>query len=381
MAGLPVLNYHSVSSDSSWRHPLPARLSIHPDFFEWQLDFLQRKGYFTVSLTQAHALLVGAEPWPANGRPVALTFDDGYADNWTAVFPRLKVRRMKATFFVNTDFVDPDDTLTRKPDDAAPGYMTAAEIRAAADSGLVEIQSHGMRHERVFIDDRLTGVYTGTRADVPIQWLLHPDEKTRWWRHFPDATLIGHPVFENGTALNHPEYRPDPTAVSAFQSWFREQPAERLRGPGAAGRMRHVWASLSHAHARRETSKAYTERIDRELRGSRELLEEWTGRPVRFFCWPENEFSEFALARALDAGYLATVSNFHRRSHGRACVPDRIGRRWVGERVLGMPCPPADRWIFAHMLRSACGDVRSGSILKSVAALRKLCACLQGGPA
>lgn len=39
-------------------------------------------------------------------RAAAITFDDGYADNWTHATPCLQARGMHATFFVATDFLD-----------------------------------------------------------------------------------------------------------------------------------------------------------------------------------------------------------------------------------------------------------------------------------
>ena len=67
-------------------------------------------------------------------KPVILTFDDGYADNYTELLPLLERYGVKATIFIITDKI------------GAPRYLTAEQLRELADSGLVSIQSHTVTH-------------------------------------------------------------------------------------------------------------------------------------------------------------------------------------------------------------------------------------------
>lgn len=109
-----VLCYHSVAPEG--------RASTHPGAFAEQMRWLSE-----------HADVVPfalIEPTPSGSgeRPrVAITFDDGYADNYTHAFPILTDLGLRATFFLATGLLDADretiDRLARvwgtSPDDVA----------------------------------------------------------------------------------------------------------------------------------------------------------------------------------------------------------------------------------------------------------------------
>ena len=62
---------------------------------------------------------------------IFLSFDDGYLDNWTYVFPILKKYGMKATIFVSPDFVDPTETVRPNLDDQHAGRCTSEDLSPA----------------------------------------------------------------------------------------------------------------------------------------------------------------------------------------------------------------------------------------------------------
>jgi peptidoglycan/xylan/chitin deacetylase (PgdA/CDA1 family) len=72
---------------------------------------------------------------PLPDKPVIITFDDGYRDNFTSAFPLFQERGMTATFFVVTDFID----------EQRPEYLTWDMARAMLAGGM-SIESHGRNH-------------------------------------------------------------------------------------------------------------------------------------------------------------------------------------------------------------------------------------------
>jgi peptidoglycan/xylan/chitin deacetylase (PgdA/CDA1 family) len=92
-----VLTYHRVRDDS-----LDPHISVTPETFERQLRYLKSR----FMLTSLDALLSAAGQ-AGNGRKpiVAMTFDDGYLDNFEHAFPLLRKYRVPATIFLVSRWV------------------------------------------------------------------------------------------------------------------------------------------------------------------------------------------------------------------------------------------------------------------------------------
>jgi peptidoglycan/xylan/chitin deacetylase (PgdA/CDA1 family) len=87
-----ILTYHRVSAA---RDPLSQ--CVRPDRFESHLARLARL---------ADVVPLVALDDPAPGRRIAITFDDGYADNAATAAPLLQSAGLPATFFVTGRVVD-----------------------------------------------------------------------------------------------------------------------------------------------------------------------------------------------------------------------------------------------------------------------------------
>ncbi|MFZ4847922.1 MAG: polysaccharide deacetylase family protein, partial [Caldilinea sp.] len=130
---VPILMYHYLSQPPPDADIYRQDLSVPPDLFAAHLDRLVAAGYTTVTLTQVVDALQRGTPLPE--RPVVITFDDGYRDNYENAFPLLRERGMQATVFVVTDFMDEE----------RPAYLTWAMAREMVQAGL-SIESHGRNH-------------------------------------------------------------------------------------------------------------------------------------------------------------------------------------------------------------------------------------------
>ena len=170
-----VLLYHSIAE-------VPGDpLRVSPERFGEQLDVLKE-------LTEPVPLRDLAHRGPSP-RHVAVTFDDGYADNLTTARPALERRGIPATIFVATGALrsgaefwwdelerlapgsrrelgdgfkrllpeERDEVLTELREsrpgapDPPPSHrlLTPAELVALADGGLVEIGAHTVTHPRL----------------------------------------------------------------------------------------------------------------------------------------------------------------------------------------------------------------------------------------
>ena len=102
---LPILVYHHVVPDHA-----PGVLFVTPDGFEQQLKYLQDNGYRSISFTElADALNYGA---PLPDRPVILSFDDGWENQFQYGFPLLQKYGFSATFYIVSGYVDHQNFMT-----------------------------------------------------------------------------------------------------------------------------------------------------------------------------------------------------------------------------------------------------------------------------
>jgi len=342
---IPVLNYHSVSADPHWMQ-IGDCLSLTPEAFERQLAYLSRQGYRSLFVSEAHALLAGRHDPESQVKHVALTFDDGYADNWIAAFPLLRKYGIKATMFISTDFIADADGCRPTIGDVAPdaldwsGYLTWPELRAMQASGLVEVQSHGGSHTRVFTGPEVRGFVGPGKPNLWLLWNNRPETRAGWWRgRVDDLSLWGHPVFRQAPALAHRAYQPDPEAVANLMSWAGGDGGAVFAGADWEQRLFEEWRLDCHVHGdrgRRESREEYERRVEEDLGESRRILERELGVMVDVLCWPENSFSEEGEQMARRLGFLVTVSNRHNSRNVVGEKPESIVRIFIGSRAAGV---------------------------------------------
>lgn len=87
---LPVLMYHSILKDSARQ----GQYVISPSVLSADLDALQQRGYQTVTVSDLLAYVYDGAPLP--DKPVMITFDDGYYNNYVYAYPLLEQRGMRA---------------------------------------------------------------------------------------------------------------------------------------------------------------------------------------------------------------------------------------------------------------------------------------------
>jgi peptidoglycan/xylan/chitin deacetylase (PgdA/CDA1 family) len=128
---VPILMYHYIREVNHADDPLGFRLSVRPDRFAEQMAWLKANGYTTLTMRELARCLRAEANCPR--RPVALTFDDGYADAATEALPILRRYGFTATFYIVTGLVD------------QPGYLTRKQVRELHTAGM-EIGSHTLSH-------------------------------------------------------------------------------------------------------------------------------------------------------------------------------------------------------------------------------------------
>ncbi len=138
---LPVLMYHRIASDG------PTALSRYrtcPIEFAKQIEYLRKNGYYTPPVDELVECWRGGRPLP--GRPVLITFDDGYADFRAAAWDILYASDMSAHVFLVTDKVGGVSDWDARFGDPAP-LMDWKDCEMLARDG-VTFGSHLATHRR-----------------------------------------------------------------------------------------------------------------------------------------------------------------------------------------------------------------------------------------
>ncbi|MCI0711905.1 MAG: polysaccharide deacetylase family protein, partial [Chloroflexi bacterium] len=130
---VPILMYHYVSELPPNADELRVGLTVSPQAFREQIQYLQANGYSTTSLYEIYLALNHGIPLPQH--PVVLTFDDGYIDHYATVFPILQAHNFTGTFFISTEFADTN----------RPGHMSWEQITQMANAGM-SMESHTKTH-------------------------------------------------------------------------------------------------------------------------------------------------------------------------------------------------------------------------------------------
>jgi peptidoglycan/xylan/chitin deacetylase (PgdA/CDA1 family) len=101
---LTILAYHRVlEMGPEERYPFdPELVSASPEEFAWQMAYV-KKNFDVIRFDDVVAHLDGKVKLPR--RPLIVTFDDGFDDNYRQAFPILKSQGLSAMFFVSTGYI------------------------------------------------------------------------------------------------------------------------------------------------------------------------------------------------------------------------------------------------------------------------------------
>jgi peptidoglycan/xylan/chitin deacetylase (PgdA/CDA1 family) len=178
---LPILLYHYIRVPPARKvDPVGYNLSVSPQQFGAQMDWLAAHGYHTVTFADLRQYWRRVTPLPS--RPVIITLDDGYEDLYTAAFPILASHGFTAVAYIVTGFV------------GNPRYVTKDEILQMDRYG-IEIGAHTVNHTDL------------ARASEP--WLTYQVVQSKAWLE----KLVGHSVPD----MAYPSGKFDAQVVAAVE--------------------------------------------------------------------------------------------------------------------------------------------------------------------
>lgn len=171
---LRILLFHSIDRMKQ------GDMNVRPDQFKSQLDLLARH-YSVLPLSE---MVRGISEGPVSGRPpAAITFDDGYEDNFLSAYPILKKKKLPAAIFLLTGESpagrQASHLFKNSPDENR--LLQWDEVRAMAGGG-VTFGSHGTSHSRLknLSSERLAEEISGSKQKIesaigaPVRFFSYP---------------------------------------------------------------------------------------------------------------------------------------------------------------------------------------------------------------
>ena len=157
---VPILYYHYIRINPIASDKVGYGLSTPPAVFAAQMQYLADHGFHVISLHQAVVAIKNHSGLPS--RPVVLTFDDGYADFFTAAIPVLRSHGFTATNFVISGHM------------GYGGYMTPGQVVAADGMGFT-VGAHTVDHVALAAQPPARAAWEIKQSKLTLEGLLgHP---------------------------------------------------------------------------------------------------------------------------------------------------------------------------------------------------------------
>lgn len=218
---------------------------------------------------------------------VALTFDDGYYDNYRHAFPLLKKYKMKATLYLNTAYVENEENRAFK-------YLSWKEIEEMSSSGVFDIQLHSHRHMPIFVNTSFDRVAdSNDLLDRDIQHL------------YGGNAQIGFPIFGKRGEFSSTGVIVPLEAAEKFKNFYENLSNEEK---GNKKLIQDFINSELHKDLIFEALDEAKTRVLDDLNKNISLIEEHTGYKPNFFCWPWGHKSPEFIAILKSAGIAGFVT-------------------------------------------------------------------------
>jgi peptidoglycan/xylan/chitin deacetylase (PgdA/CDA1 family) len=268
-----VLAYHRITDKPDFQDPLKVSASN----FEKQIHFL-KEHYTIISGEELADIIKNNKPFPENS--CLITFDDGWADNYTHAFPILKKHKVPAIIFITTDYIGTNkvfwheklaNLLTRISSQLDINNLREILNKwpANVSNKLEKILKSQPQDRRSSINDLI--IFLKSSEPQDIDKLIHELEN-----------LLG--SFET---------QKNPLMLS----W--EQIQEMSQNNICFG---------SHTKSHAILTQISNDKAIEELRESKEIIEKRMNQPVYFFAYPNGNYNESIIRVAKEAGYLASFT-------------------------------------------------------------------------
>lgn len=275
--GLRIVAYHRVLDDDPATFPFDEELiSATSAAFQTQMEFVRRH-FQVVSFADLHRCALEDKPWP--DRALIVTFDDGYADNYSHAFPILKEKDLPATVFLATSFME-------------SGRLFWWDLVAYCfkQTALEAVQLPEIASESLLLSDAMPRRQSINRV---LLWTKRAADATKneFLQRLPQILEVEIPAnLGHGMHLSWPQVR---------------EMAQHGIEFGAHSISHPILTNVEH------------EQLKLEIRGSKRAVEEHLGGEALTFCYPAGQFNAAVQDEVRSAGFRFATAFHEAISHSK----------------------------------------------------------------
>lgn len=301
-----VITYHRILDPEAYPYPIQTGMYVRPQTFKMQMQVLSDSANI-LSLNEILSSIIRGETLPP--RTIAITFDDGWRDNFEVAFPVLREFGFSANIFLATSFIGGNRTFWS---DRILEVLSIVSANQSLRTRIVESWSQlkNLGKDAIFSLNQFLFTPNNNTAESLLGALKKLDE---------EAQLELFAVIEKITGLPF-EHRDAPS----FLSW------QEVRCMSEGG-----ITFSSHSHSHRPMTWLNKQQISDEVRQSQELLRRHNLPIDSLFCYPggyQNAKTQQALA---ESGITAALGT--ERGSDLTSSPYLIGRIGIHEDVSFTP--------------------------------------------
>ena len=311
--GYPDFVYSGEAPARAGHVPVFIYHTIDPVRFEADLKYLVENGYTAIGMNELVRHLRGERQAPENA--VVLTFDDARSSFWRFGYPLLRHYQLKGVLFViagltrdaetvrenlfstwngesslaDIEAIDPEDTT----------LCTWPELRAMYKSGWIEIESHSLFHQEVFVGTEIVDFLGPDSSYVPYQtsataYLSVSDVGAG----IVPEQYYGLPLFQ--TASLHSgqcAWEVSGELIQCARDWWRDVPVEARKNGAWRRWLRAKWDARDVTQELRRQDASDVERsITEDIAQASALIKDHVDRNAGdHFCLPYTVGSEVSV--------------------------------------------------------------------------------------
>ncbi len=321
-----ILMYHRVleENDEEKEYVQPG-LYVSRLVFEKQIAFLSKK-YNLLSLGRLTEFLEEKQSPPS--KSIAITFDDGWEDNYLFAYPILRKYNVPATIFLTTDFIDSDNTF----------WFSEISMILAQQKIIPERLSGILK--KVLEDDKYISSFQYFDSEEPGSNFIDSDkliEDLKQFDHEAIMKIIAELNKESGVSCER--------FTGKRQTLTWEEVIEMNNNGidfGSHGCSHRIMPGLTDAE------------IERELIESKRIIEGKLSREINLFSYPNGDYCNHIREMVLNCGYVCALATKGKKESEPDTNLYSLKRISVHEGVSVGPMGKFSRAMFDfHILRNS----------------------------